>query len=94
MLYSCVGVSSGNQVPTYHENRTESKVIQLHPAQTPDYTFHSKAQLRKAIRLLHLENEKLKEEKRRLQNKVLVMQTQEINYYKGENPPVMKKAAD
>jgi hypothetical protein len=95
MFTAASGLSSGNQVSTYQQNRTNAN-------QMIDLTHKTNGQLKKAYQLLFLECERFKsqaskvpeleKENDMLRKKLLAFQTMEINSLKEKIQPVMKIA--
>jgi hypothetical protein len=88
MLTAASGLSSGNQVSTYQQNRTNANPI------ISNMAFMSKPELRKSLEFVCLENEKIQEknnslsienqqlrdEVMRVRKKLLIRQTEMINH--------------
>jgi hypothetical protein len=79
MIQTDSGSLSGNQVPTYQENRAERLI---------DTTFHTKAQLRKLLYFVWEEKlkakrdyERLIEENQALRNKLVALEKERDKYY-------------
>jgi hypothetical protein len=95
MNLAASGLSSGNKIATYHENRTQRKT---------DLTLFSKGQLKKHIEMLELEMEaKIKEletrnhflenDNRRLRTELIARRLESINKYKETDQPFMEIAS-
>jgi uncharacterized protein HemX len=90
MNLAASGLSSGNKIATYHENRTQRKT---------DLTLFTKGQLRKHIESLEekLESKdeefsELQEKYRELRNKHLILQTEFINRFPEDKGEAYMKA--